>query len=278
MNAGSFRRAPRGATWLVVALAAFVLFVGLVVPVSAVFILGLSKGAGAFVDAISTEATLSAVRLTVVAVAISVPLNTLLGVSAAWALTRFEFRGKALLSALIDLPLSVSPVVAGLMLVLLFGARGLFGPWLAAHDLKVVYATPGIVLATLFVTFPYVARELVPVMEAVGRDEELAALALGARGLQILRRVTLPNVRWGLFHGIVVCTARAVGEFGAVSVVSGHIRGETTTLPLHVEILQNEYDQAGAFAVASLVSLVGLASLLAKKFLEGRVAAPEARR
>jgi sulfate transport system permease protein len=198
--------------------------------------------------------------------------------SAAWALTKFDFRGKALLSALVDLPLSVSPVVAGLLFVLLFGARGLFGPWLIDHGLQVVYAPPGIVLATVFVTFPYVARELVPLMEAIGRDEELAALALGARGWHILRRVTLPNVRWGLFHGVVVCTARAVGEFGAVSVVSGHIRGETTTLPLHVEILQNEYDQAGAFAVASLVTTVGLCSLVAQTWLEARVARTEAGR
>jgi sulfate transport system permease protein len=278
MNAPDLRQRPSGAAWLGIAAAFLVVGLLLVVPVLSVFAVAFSKGVDAFLAAVSDEATLSAVRLTLLAVAFAVPANALFGLSAAWALTKFDFRGKALLAALVDLPLSVSPVVAGLLFVMLFGARGLFGPWFVAHGLQVVYAPPGIVLATVFVTFPYVARELVPLMEAIGRDEELAALALGARGWHLLRRVTLPNVRWGLFHGVVVCTARAVGEFGAVSVVSGHIRGETTTLPLHVEILQNEYDQAGAFAVASLVTTVGLVSLVAKKWFEARLARTEAGR
>ena len=192
------------------------------------------------------------------------------GVTAAWAITKFEFRGKSLLISLIDLPFSVSPVIAGLLFVLLFGSRGVFGPFLMEHDLRVVYATPGVVLATVFITFPFVARELIPLMQAQGDEEELAAITLGAGGLQTFWRITLPNIKWGIIYGVVVCTARAMGEFGAVSVVSGHVRGLTNTLPLHVEILYNEYDQVGAFSVASLLTLISLLALIVKKIIERR--------
>jgi sulfate transport system permease protein len=215
--------------------------------------------------------TLSALKLTLLAAAISVPLNLVFGVAAAWAIAKFEFRGKYLLTTLIDLPFSVSPVVAGLIYVLIFGAQGWFGPWLIAHDIKVIFAVPGIVLATVFVTFPFVARELIPLMQAQGKEEEEAAIVLGASGWQTFWHVTLPNIKWGLLYGVILCNARAMGEFGAVSVVSGHIRGQTNTLPLHVEILYSEYQFAAAFAVASLLAVLALLTLVIKTYVESRV-------
>ena len=247
-------------------------FLGLfvILPVLAVFIQALSKGLGVYWKAIAEPDAIASVRLTLLAAGIAVPLNLTFGLAAAWAIAKFQFRGKNVLLTLIDLPFAVSPVVAGLIYVLVFGAQGWFGPWLDARDLKVIFAVPGIVLATTFVTFPFVARELIPLMQAQGNDEEEAALVLGARGWQIFSRVTIPNVKWGLLYGVVLCTARAMGEFGAVSVVSGHIRGETNTIPLHVEVLYNEYNFTAAFAVASLLLAMALVTLAAKRLLEGK--------
>ncbi len=242
----------------------------LVLPLVVVFAQAFSKGWSAFVEAIVAPDALAAIRLTLLVAAISVPLNCVFGVVASWAITKFDFRGKSLLISLIDLPFSVSPVVSGLIFVLLFGAQGWFGPWLMAHDLKIIFAVPGIVLATVFVTFPFVARELIPLMAEQGRDDEEAAVSLGASGWQTFRLVTLPNIRWGLLYGVLLCNARAMGEFGAVSVVSGHIRGLTNTMPLHVEILYNEYDFVGAFAVASLLASLALVTLVLKSVLEWR--------
>lgn len=253
-------------TILSLGLAFFALF--LVLPLVAVFAEALRKGIGVYFAALLEPDALSALSLTLIAAAIAVPLNLVFGVFAAWAVTKFDFRGKQLLITLIDLPFSVSPVVAGLIYVLMFGAQGWFGPWLQEHDLKIVFAVPGIVLATVFVTFPFVARELIPLMEAQGREEEEAATVLGASGWQTFWHVTLPNVKWGLLYGVILCNARAMGEFGAVSVVSGHIRGLTNTLPLHVEILYNEYQFAAAFAVASLLALLALVTLGLKTFVE----------
>jgi len=265
-------RDPAWIKWLVLTLALgfFVLF--LLVPLLAVFVEALRKGWDAYLAAIVEPDTLSAVRLTLIAAAISVPLNLLFGISAAWAIAKFDFRGKHFLITLIDLPFSVSPVIAGLIYVLIFGAQGWFGPWLQAHDIKIIFAVPGIVLATIFVTFPFIARELIPLMQAQGRDEEEAAIVLGASGWQTFWRVTLPNIKWGLIYGVILCNARAMGEFGAVSVVSGHIRGETNTMPLHVEILYNEYQFAAAFAVASLLALLALVTLVVKSYVEWRAA------
>jgi sulfate transport system permease protein len=240
----------------------------LLLPLVAVFVEALRKGWGTYLTALSDPDALAAVRLTLLAAAISVPLNLVFGISAAWAIAKFEFRGKQFLITLIDLPFSVSPVIAGLVWVLIFGAQGWVGPWAAEHDLKIIFAVPGIVLATIFVTFPFVARELIPLMEAQGREEEEAAIVLGATGWQAFWRVTLPNVKWGLLYGVILCNARAMGEFGAVSVVSGHIRGMTNTLPLHVEILYNEYNFAAAFAVASILALLALVTLALKTFVE----------
>jgi sulfate transport system permease protein len=265
---------PRGAGLLLVGLAVLFLVVLLVVPLVAVAFMALQKGVAPFLAAVSHPDTISAVKLTLITAVLAVPLNALFGVTAAWAITKFDFRGKALLISLIDLPFTVSPVIAGLLFVLLFGSRGMFGPWLMEHDLRVVYAVPGVVLATVFITFPFVARELIPLMQAQGNEEELAAITLGAGGFQTFLRVTLPNIRWGLVYGVVVCTARATGEFGAVSVVSGHVRGMTNTLPLHVEILYNEYDQVGAFSVALLLTLISVVALIAKKLIEHRTHAP----
>jgi len=250
-------------------------FVGLfvLVPLAAVFREALRAGLAAYGRALVDPAALAAGRLTLATAAIAVPLNVGFGIAAAWAIARVRFPGRAILTTLIDLPLAVSPVIAGMVFVLLFGAHGLLGPWLAAHDLHVIFALPGIVLATTFVTFPFVARELIPVMEAQGAEEEEAAIVLGASGLQTFWRVTLPRIKWGLLHGVVLCTARAVGEFGAVSVVSGHIRGRTNTLPLHVEILYNEYEYQAAFAVASVLVLIALASLVARRVIAHRVEA-----
>ena len=248
-------------------------FVGLflVLPLATVFIEALSKGLGVFAAAIVDRDALAAIRLTLLVAAISVPLNAAFGVAAAWAIAKFEFRGKALLVTAIDLPFAVSPVVSGLIFVLLFGAQGLLGPWAIEHGVRIIFAVPGIVIATTFITFPFVARELIPLMEEQGSDEEEAALSLGASGWQTFRRVTLPNVSLGLLYGIVLLNARAMGEFGAVSVVSGHIRGQTNTMPLHVEILYNEYQGAAAFAVASLLALLAVLTLILKRFLEWRM-------
>jgi len=260
--------------WALIGLALLFLGVFLVVPLVAVFTFAFQKGWAAYTSAITDPETLSAMRLTLMAAAISVPLNVVFGLAAAWLIARFRFRGRALLMTLIDLPFSVSPVIAGLIFVLLFGRQGWLGPWLVEHDLRVIFAVPGIVLATVFVTFPFVAREVLPVMQAQGRDEEEAALTLGASGWRTFWRVTLPKVKWGVIYGVILCNARAMGEFGAVSVVSGHVRGVTTTLPLHAEILYNEYDFVGAFAVASLLTLLALVTLAVKKYVEWRSVAP----
>ena len=253
-------------TLIGVALVFVVLF--LVLPLAAVFTEALRKGFDAFLEALKEPDAWSAIKLTFLITAIAVPLNLVFGVCAAWAIAKFEFRGKAFLTTLVDLPFSVSPVVAGLIYVLVFGAQGWFGPWLQANDIKVIFAVPGIVLATVFVTFPFIARELIPLMQAQGNEEEQAAMVLGASGLQIFWRVTLPNIKWGLLYGVILCNARAMGEFGAVSVVSGHIRGQTNTMPLHVEILYNEYQSVAAFAVASLLALLALVTLVIKSVVE----------
>ena len=246
------------------------LIVFLLLPLSVVFVEAFRQGVGAFFDAIGQDEARSAIWLTVLVAAIAVPVNLVFGVAAAWAMARFEFRGKALLGAFIDLPFSVSPVVSGLVYVLLFGAQGWFGPWLEAHGVSVIFAVPGLVLATMFITLPFVARELIPLMQAQGNDEEEAARVLGANGWQMFFRVTLPNIRWALLYGVLLCNARAMGEFGAVSVVSGHIRGLTTTIPLEVEMRYNEYDYVGAFSVASLLALLALLTLAIKIALEWR--------
>jgi sulfate transport system permease protein len=247
-----------------------VMTIFLVLPLLVVFTQALAAGVHVYMEAIAQPDARSAIRLTLLVAVIAVPLNIVFGVFAAWAMTRFEFRGKRALGALIDLPFSVSPVVSGLTYVLLFGAQGWFGPWLGAHGLKIIFALPGLVLATVFVTLPFVARGLIPLMQALGTEEEEAARVMGAGGWQIFFRVTLPNIRWALLSSVLLCNARAMGEFGAVSVVSGHIRGLTTTLPLHVEMLYNEYDFVGAFAVASLLALLALLTLAFKAMLEWR--------
>jgi sulfate transport system permease protein len=256
--------------WLLIALALAFLAAFLVLPLVIVFKEALTKGFAAYFSAIVQSDTVSAIWLTLVTAAIAVPLNTLFGVAAAWCIAKFEFRGKNALLSMIDLPFSISPVISGLVFILLFGLQGWFGHWLQENDIKIIFALPGIVLATIFVTFPFVARELIPLMQEQGVEEEIAAHSLGARGWQIFWRVTLPNIRLGLLYGVLLCNARAMGEFGAVSVVSGHIRGETNTMPLHIEILYNEYNFAGAFAVASLLALLALITLIAKSVLEWR--------
>jgi sulfate transport system permease protein len=253
-----------------VSLSFFALF--LLLPLIAVFVEAFRRGWEVYAAALVEPDAFSAITLTLTIAAIAVPLNLVFGVAAAWAITKFDFRGKQLLISLIDLPFSVSPVISGLVFVLVFGAQGWLGPWLAEHDIKVIFAIPGIVLATVFVTFPFVARELIPLMQAQGRDEEEAALVLGATGWQMFRKVTLPNIKWALLYGVILCNARAMGEFGAVSVVSGHIRGQTNTMPLHVEILYNEYQFAAAFAVASLLALLALVTLVVKAYVEWRSA------
>lgn len=263
---------PRWLRWLLIALALGFLALNLALPLAAVFIEGLRKGVAAYVTAIVDPDAVAALRLTLTVAAIAVPLNIIVGLAASWAIAKFDFRFKSLLVTLIDLPFSVSPVVAGLIYVLMFGMAGWFGPWLQDHDVQILFAVPGLVLATIFVTFPFVARELIPLMEEQGRDEEEAALSLGASGLSTFWHVTLPNVRWGLLYGVLLCNARAMGEFGAVSVVSGHIRGRTNTLPLHIEILYNEYNFAAAFAVASLLAGLALVTLVLKSLLEWRFA------
>jgi sulfate/thiosulfate transport system permease protein len=259
---------PALVRWTLTGLAVAALGVFIVLPLAAVFVQAFEKGWGAYRDAITQPETVSAIELSLLAVGVSVPLNMLFGLAAAWAITKFQFTGKSALTTLIDIPFGVSPVISGLVFVLVFGAQGWFGPWLIDRDIPVIFAVPGIILATTFVTFPFVARELIALMESQGTEEEEAALVLGASTLQMFFRVTLPNIKWGLLYGVVLCTARALGEFGAVSVVSGHIRGQTNTLPLHVEILYNEYNYAGAFAVASLLTVLAVVTLALKKFLE----------
>lgn len=255
---------------LVLALGFFALF--LLLPLVAVFVEAFRRGWAVYVAAVIEPDAMSAIRLTLLTAAVAVPLNLVFGLAAAWAITKFDFRGKQMLITFIDLPFSVSPVIAGLIYVLVFGAQGWFGPWLGEHGIKIVFAVPGIILATVFVTFPFIARELIPLMQAQGRDEEEAALVLGASGWQMFRKVTLPNIKWALLYGVILCNARAMGEFGAVSVVSGHIRGQTNTMPLHVEILYNEYQFAAAFAVASLLATLALITLALKSYVEWRAA------
>ncbi len=255
---------------ILIALALGFLGLFLVLPLAAVFIEAFRKGAGAFFVALGETDTLAAIRLTLTVAAIAVPLNLFFGVAAAWAIAKFEFKGKAFLTTLIDLPFSVSPVISGLVYVLLFGAGSFLGPWLKSHGVEILFAVPGIVLATIFVTFPFVARELIPLMQDQGTGDEEAALSLGASGWQTFRYVTLPNIKWGLLYGVLLCNARAMGEFGAVSVVSGHIRGLTNTMPLHVEILYNEYNFVAAFAVSTLLAGLALVTLVLKTFLEYR--------
>ena len=272
----TLRRTQAGTTepawmrWTLIAVALGFIFLFLILPLAAVFTEALRKGFGAYLEALKEPDAWTAIRLTLITAAIAVPLNLVFGIAAAWAIAKFEFRGKAFLTTLVDLPFSVSPVVAGLVYVLLFGAHGWIGPWLQAHDIKIVFAVPGIVLATVFVTFPFIARELIPLMQAQGTEEEQAAMVLGANGWQIFWHVTLPNIKWGLVYGVILCNARAMGEFGAVSVVSGHIRGQTNTMPLHVEILYNEYQSVAAFAVASLLALLAVLTLLIKSVVEWR--------
>jgi sulfate transport system permease protein len=256
--------------WLLIATGILFIAIVLVLPVISVFIEALRGGVATFFRAITSEDTWGAVRLTLLVAGIAVPLNVLFGLSAAWAITKFDFRGKSLLVTLIDLPFSVSPVISGLIYVLLYGANGWFGPFLKEWDIKIIFNVTGLVLATIFVTFPFVARELIPLMQEQGRDEEEAAISLGASGWRTFWHVTMPNVAWGLLYGVLLCNARAMGEFGAVSVVSGHIRGLTNTMPLHVEILYNEYDFVGAFAVASLLAGLAIVTLVAKSLLEWR--------
>jgi sulfate transport system permease protein len=267
-------RATQEAGWvrallLVIGLGFLFFFLGL--PLVAVFVEALAQGWPAYVEALQDPETRSAIWLTVLIALAVLPFNILFGVAAAWAIAKFDFKGKSLLITLIDLPFAVSPVVAGLIFILLFGAQGYFGPWLAANEIKIIFAVPGMILATLFITFPFIARELIPLMQSQGKDEEEAAVSLGASGWQMFWRVTLPNIKWGLLYGVILSNARAMGEFGAVSVVSGHIRGETNTLPLHVEILYNEYNAVGAFAAASILALLALVTLVAKTVVEWRM-------
>jgi sulfate transport system permease protein len=257
--------------WTLIGLSLTFLTLVLFVPLVAIFAEAFRKGVAVYFASFTDKNALSAMWLTLFVAAICVPLNLVFGLAAAWAIAKFDFRGKSVLITLIDLPFAVSPVISGLVFVLLFGMQGLLGPWLASHNIQIIFAVPGIVLATLFVTFPFVAREIIPLMQEQGKDEELAAVSLGANGFQAFWRVTLPNVKWALLYGVILCNARAMGEFGAVSVVSGRIRGQTNTLPLHVEILYNEYNFAAAFAVASLLALLALATLAAKSIVEWRV-------
>jgi len=261
---------PAWVRWVLIGVALAFLLLNLALPLAAVFAGAFATGIAAFQTAIGENDALAAMRLTLLVAGIAVPLNIVFGLAASWAITKFDFRWKSVLITLIDLPLSVSPVVSGLIYVLLFGLQGWLGPWLRAHDVQIIFAVPGIVLATVFVTFPFVARELIPLMQEQGRGDEEAARSLGASGLQTFWHVTLPNIRWGLLYGVLLCNARAMGEFGAVSVVSGHIRGLTNTLPLHIEILYNEYNYVAAFAVASLLAGLALVTLLAKSLLEWR--------
>jgi len=261
--------------WALTAIALLFVGVFLFVPLAVVFTEALRKGLSTYLTALTEPDAIAAVKLTLLAAGIAVPLNLVFGIAAAWAIAKFNFAGRSILITLIDLPFAVSPVISGLIYVLLFGLQGLLGPWLAEHDIKIIFAVPGIVLATVFVTFPFVARELIPLMQEQGTEEEEAAIVLGASGIQTFLRVTLPNIKWGLLYGVILCNARAMGEFGAVSVVSGHVRGLTNTMPLHVEILYNEYNFVAAFAVASLLALLALVTLAGKSFVEWRSKQPE---
>ena len=281
LHAGSLERDESASTrepaWvkgvlISVALSFFAVF--LLLPLGTVFAEALRKGWGAYLAALVNRDAWDAIKLTLITAAIAVPLNLVFGVAAAWSIAKFEFPGKRLLITFIDLPFSVSPVISGLIFVLLFGAQGWFGPWLQEHDIQIIFAVPGIVLATIFVTFPFVARELIPLMEAQGSEEEEAAVVLGASGWQVFWHTTLPNIKWGLLYGVILCNARAMGEFGAVSVVSGHIRGQTNTMPLYVEILYNEYNYAAAFAVASLLALLAIVTLALKTLVERQTRRP----
>jgi len=274
LNSGKSHAASRDPLWLrglLIAISASFIGVLLVLPLAVVFAEALRDGTNAYLKSFRDPAAWQAIKLTLLAAGIAVPLNLVFGVAAAWAIARFEFVGKSFLLTLIDLPFAVSPVISGLIYVLLFGLQGWLGPWLAERNIQIIFAVPGIVLATVFVTFPFVARVLVPLMQEQGSDEEQAALSLGASGWQTFWRVTLPNIKWAILYGVILCNARAMGEFGAVSVVSGHIRGKTNTIPLHVEILYNEYNVVAAFAMASLLALLGLVTLAAKSFLEWKV-------
>ena len=262
---------PRWLRWMLTGIGLGFLFLFLALPLYAVFFEALKGGWSAYAHALNDPEGRSAIGLTIFIAVFVLPFNIALGVAAAWAIAKFDFRGKSLLITLIDLPFAVSPVVVGLVFLLIFGAQGLFGPWLQAHDIKIVFALPGMIIVTMFITFPFVARELIPLMQAQGKDEEEAAISLGASGLQMFFRVTLPNIKWGLLYGVILANARAMGEFGAVSVVSGHIRGETNTLPLHVEIIYNEYNAVGAFAAASVLALLALVTLVAKTLVEWRM-------
>jgi len=274
MSSNKLTRATPEPAWvritlLTVGLGFLFFFLGL--PLVAVFVEALAQGLPIYLEALKEPETRSAIWLTIVIALAVLPFNILFGVAAAWAIAKFDFRGKSLLITLIDLPFAVSPVVAGLIFILMFGSQGYFGEWLAAKEIKIIFAVPGMILATLFITFPFIARELIPLMQAQGKDEEEAAISLGASGWQMFWRVTLPNIKWGLLYGVILSNARAMGEFGAVSVVSGHIRGETNTLPLHVEILYNEYNAIGAFAAASVLALLALVTLVAKTIVEWRM-------
>jgi sulfate transport system permease protein len=261
---------PTVVKWILITISLIFLGLLLVLPLVSIFVEAFRKGSEVYMKALVEPDAASAIRLTLLTALIAVPLNLIFGLAAAWAITKFRFKGKNLLMTLIDLPFAVSPVISGLIYVLLFGAKGWFGPWLAAHDIKIIFALPGIVLATVFVTFPFVARELIPLMQAQGVQEEEAAVTLGAKGWRIFWKVTLPNIKWGLLYGIILCNARAMGEFGAVSVVSGHIRGSTNTMPLHIQILYNEYNFAGSFAMASLLVLLAVVTLIVKSIVEWR--------
>lgn len=263
-------REPKWVRYTLLSIALLFFLSCLILPLILVFVEAFRQGVEVYINALINPDTLSAVKLTLLTAAIAVPLNVIFGVAAAWAVAKFQFAGKSILTTLIDLPFSVSPVIAGLMLVLIFGMQGWFGPWFMDHDIKVLYAVPAIVLATVFITVPFVARELIPLMEAQGTEEEEAAMVLGASSWQTFWKVTLPNIKWGLIYGVILCNARAMGEFGAVSVVSGHIRGETNTLPLHVEILYNEYTFSAAFAVSSLLALLAIVTLILKTWVEVR--------
>ena len=262
---------PPAVRWLLIGIALVFLTLMLIIPVAAVFVKAFEQGVAVYMEAVASDDALSAIYLTLLTVLIAVPLNTVFGVAAAWAIAKFQFKGRNFIITLIDLPFAVSPVIAGLVFIFLFGKPGIFWPWLSANDIKIVFAVPGIVLATVFVTFPFLARELIPLMQVQGTTEEEAALSLGASGWRTFWHVTLPNIKWGLIYGIILTSARAVGEFGAVSVVSGHIRGQTNTMPLHVEILYNEYQFSAAFAVASLMTLMAMITLVVKSFAERKV-------
>ena len=264
---------PVWVRWILIAVALAFLALFLVVPLVLVFVEAFSKGIGLYFHTLADPLTLSAIKLTLIAAGISVPLNCIFGVAAAWAIAKFDFPGKNILTTLIDLPFAVSPVIGGMIYVLVFGAQGWFGPWLIGHNIRIIFAVPGIVLATTFVTFPFVARELIPLMQSQGRSEEEAARTLGARGWQTFWRVTLPNIKWGLLYGVILCNARAMGEFGAVSVVSGHIRGVTNTMPLHIQALYDDYNSAGAFAVASVLTFLALVTIALKAWVERKGAA-----